>query len=127
MAGRWSDEHIAATLNRMGLTTGQDKTWTAERVYTARRLHGIRSYRSAQKDNGWLTLREAAKALGVSSHLIRQLIAANVLPAVQVVRGAPYQIRTDDLASPTVKAAIARNAHPCCVTEQRTLPIFPNT
>ena len=29
MAGRWSDEHIAATLNRMGLPTGQGKTWTA--------------------------------------------------------------------------------------------------
>src|SRR5664280_2378716 len=28
MAGRWSDEHIAASLNRMGLPTGQGKTWT---------------------------------------------------------------------------------------------------
>ena len=32
MAGRWSDEHIAATLNRMGLPTGQGKTWTAHRA-----------------------------------------------------------------------------------------------
>ena len=127
MAGRWPDEHIAATLNRMGLTTGQGNTWTPERVYTARRLHGIRAYRSAEKGGEWLTLREAAKALGVSSHLVRQLIAANILPAVQVVRGAPYQIRTDDLASPPVKVAIARNARPCRVTEQNTLPIFPNT
>ena len=127
MAGRWPDEHIAATLNRMGLTTGQGNTWTSERVYTARRLHGIRAYRSAEKGGEWLTLREVAKALGVSSHLVRQLIAANILPAVQVVRGAPYQIRTDDLASPLVKAAIARNARPCRVTEQNTLPIFPNT
>ena len=28
MAGRWSDEHIATSLNRMGLPTGQGKTWT---------------------------------------------------------------------------------------------------
>lgn len=127
MAGRWPDEHIAATLNRMGLTTGQGNTWTAERVYTARRLHRIRAYRSADKGGPWLTLREAAKALGVSSHLIRQLIATSILPAVQVVRGAPYQIRTDDLASPAVKAAIARNARPCRAGEQSTLPMFPNT
>jgi DNA invertase Pin-like site-specific DNA recombinase len=127
MAGRWSDEHIAATLNRMGLTTGQGNTWNAERVYTARRLHGIRAYRSSEKGGEWLTLREAAKALSVSSHLIRQLITANILPGVQVVRGAPYQIRTDDLASPAVKAAIARNARPCRVTEQNTLPNFPVT
>ena len=127
MAGRWPDEHVAATLNRMGLTTGQGNTWTAERVYTARRLHRIRAYRSAEKGGAWLTLREAAKALGVSSHMIRQLIATSILPAVQVVRGAPYQIRTDDLASSAVKAAIARNARPCRVAEQNTLPMFPGT
>lgn len=126
MAGRWPDEHIAATLNRMGLTTGQGNTWTAERVYTARRLHRIRAYRSAEKGGAWLTLREAAKALEVSSHVIRQLIATSILPAVQVVRGAPYQIRTDDLASPAVKAAIARNARPCRAAEQSTFPMFPN-
>ena len=127
MAGRWPDEHVAATLNRMGLTTGQGNTWTAERVYTARRLHRIRAYRSAEKGGAWLTLREAAKALGVSSHVIRQLIATSILPAVQVVRGAPYQIRTDDLASPAVKAAIARNVRPCRVAGQNTLPMFPET
>ena len=69
MAGRWPDEHIAATLNRMGLITDQGNTWTAERVYTARRLHGIRAYRSAEKGGEWLTLREAGKALKVSSHI----------------------------------------------------------
>ena len=32
MAGRWCDEHIAASLNRMGMRTGQGKSWTARRV-----------------------------------------------------------------------------------------------
>ena len=32
MAGRWSDKDIAASLNRMGISTGQGKTWTAHRV-----------------------------------------------------------------------------------------------
>ena len=31
MAGRWSDEHIAASLNRMGIPTGQGKTWNQTR------------------------------------------------------------------------------------------------
>lgn len=65
MAGRWSDEHIAASLNRMGLPTGQGKTWTAHRVSSVRRVRGIHAYRSAEKDGEWLTLTEAAKALGV--------------------------------------------------------------
>ncbi|MBB4277733.1 recombinase family protein [Rhizobium mongolense] len=32
MATRYSDDDIAATLNRMGIRTGQNKTWTAHRV-----------------------------------------------------------------------------------------------
>ncbi len=64
MAGRWSDEHIAASLNRMGLPTGQCKTWTAKRVSSVRRVRDIHTYRSAEKDGEWLTLTEAAKHLG---------------------------------------------------------------
>ena len=43
MAARWSDEHIAASLNRMGMQTGQGNTWTAHRVSSLRRVNGIRS------------------------------------------------------------------------------------
>ena len=45
MATRWSDEDIAASLNRMGMPTGQGKTWTAHRVSSVRRVNGIRAYR----------------------------------------------------------------------------------
>jgi hypothetical protein len=38
MAGRWPDERIAASLNRMGLPTGLGKTWTAHRVAPVRRV-----------------------------------------------------------------------------------------
>ena len=127
MAGRWSDEHIAATLNRMGLPTGQGKTWTAHRVTSVRRVRGIHAYRSAEKDGEWLTMSEAAKALGVTNHLIRRLIAKGVLHAVQVVPRAPYQIRADELASPTIKAAVARKGRPCRVDDANTLPMFPCT
>jgi hypothetical protein len=37
MATRWSDRDIAASLNRMGIRTGQSKTWTAHRVSS---VHG---------------------------------------------------------------------------------------
>jgi hypothetical protein len=49
MATRWSDEEIAASLNRMGMSTGQGKTWTAHRVSSVRRVNGIHAYRSAEK------------------------------------------------------------------------------
>ena len=92
MAGRWSDQHIAATLNRMGLPTGMGKTWTAHRVSSIRRVRGIHAYRSADKGGEWLMQIEAAKTLGVSSHMIRRLVSSGVLPATQVVPRAPCQI-----------------------------------
>ena len=127
MAGRWSDEHIAASLNRMGMPTGQGKSWTAHRVASVRRVRGIHAYRSAEKDGEWLTMTEAAKALGVTNHTLRRLIKAHVLPAEQVVTGAPYQIRAADLASEPVKMAVARKGRPCRAADTDTLPMFPDT
>jgi excisionase family DNA binding protein len=127
MAGRWSDEHIAASLNRMGLPTGQGKTWTAHRVSSVRRVRGIHAYRSAEKDGEWLTLTEAAAALRTTSHTLRRLIKSGLLPAVQVVPGAPYQIRAADLASESVKSAMARKGRPCRITDDYTIPMFTDT
>nr|WP_018240898.1 recombinase family protein [Ensifer sp. BR816] len=127
MAGRWSDEHIAATLNRMGFPTGQGKTWTAHRVRSVRYVRGIDAYRSADKNGEWLTQTEAATALGVSSHMIRKLVSTGVLPAVQVVPRAPYQIRAIDLTSEPVRAAIARKGRPLRDVDADTLPMFTDT
>lgn len=124
MAGRWSDEHIAASLNRMGIPTGQGKTWTAHRVASVRRVRGIHAYQSAEKDGVWLTMTEAAKALGVTNHRIRGLIKTGVLSAEQVVPGAPFQIRAEDLQSPQVKSAAARKGRPCRFADADTLPMF---
>ena len=126
MAARWSDEHIAASLNRMGMRTGQGKTWTARRVGSLRQVHGIHAYLSAQKDGEWLTMRDAAAALRVSRHTIRRLVQTGVLPAAQVVPDAPYQIRSSDLHSQTVSAAIARKGRPCRSKTAEPLPMFPD-
>lgn len=69
MAARWSDESIAATLNRMGLPTGQRKSWTAHRVGSLRRVRGIHAFKSADKNGEWLAIRDAAAKL--ASHIIR--------------------------------------------------------
>jgi excisionase family DNA binding protein len=125
MATRWSDEDIAASLNRMGMPTGQGKTWTAHRVSSVRRVNGIHAYRSAEKSGEWLTMSEAATALGVSHHRIRRLIKDGMLPAEQVVPGAPYQIRAADLQHERVAAALARTGHPCRVDVEDQLTMFP--
>jgi len=127
MAARWSDEDIAATLNRMGFPTGQGKTWTGRRVGDIRRIRGIHAYLSADKDGEWLTMREAAHQCGVTNHRIRRLIQAGVLPAEQVVRGAPYQIRASDLQSEPVVRAMGRKGGPCHLEAQNQIPMFTDT
>jgi hypothetical protein len=127
MATRWSDQDIAATLNRMGLPTGQNKTWTAHRVSSIRRVRGVRAYRSAEKDGEWLTLREAAERRGVTSHRIRKLINAGIVHAEQVVPGAPFQIRAADLDAPSVMQAAGHKGRPCHLAANNQLPMFPDT
>ena len=127
MAGKWSDEHIAATLNRMGLPTGQAKTWTAHRVSSMRRVNDIHAYRSAEKDGQWLTMSEAASQLGVNNHRIRRLIKEGLLPAEQVVPRAPYQIRASDLLDPQVIDAIARTRSPCQAVSEKQMSMFSST
>jgi DNA invertase Pin-like site-specific DNA recombinase len=127
MATRWSDEDIAASLNRMGMRTGQGKTWTAHRVSSLRRVHEIHAYRSAEKNGEWLTMSEAAAKLGVTNHAVRRLIKGGILAAQQVVPGAPYQIRTTDLQSDSVSASLNRTAHPCRASSDNQMSMFPGT
>jgi hypothetical protein len=124
MAARWSDEDIAATLNRMGMPTGQGKTWTAHRVSSVRRVNGIHAYRSADKNGEWLTLREAAAKLGVSHHQVRKLIKARILKSEQVVPDAPHQIRAVDLQSEQVTEALKRKGRPCRVCSENQISMF---
>jgi excisionase family DNA binding protein len=127
MAGKWSDEHIAATLNRMGLPTGQGKTWTAHRVSSVRKVNDIRAYLSAHKNGQWLTMSEAAAKLGVNNHRIRRLIKDGVLSAEQVVPRAPYQIRASDLLDQRVIDAITRTHGPCRAVSENQISMFSIT
>jgi len=127
MATRFLDADIAATLNRMGVRTGQGKTWTAHRVGSIRKVHGMHAYRSAEKDGAWLTMREAAAKLGVTSHVIRRMIVDGVLPAEQIVQGAPWQIQAKDLEAEPVLAALACKGRPRHLSARAQISMFPDT
>jgi len=127
MAGRWSDEQIAASLNRMGMPTGQGKTWTAHRVSSLRRVRGIHAYRPAEKDGEWLTMSQAAATLGVTNHRIRRLIKDGLLRAEQVVPCAPYQIRAADLTDQKIIDAAARTSRPCRTCDDNQVSMFSST
>jgi len=127
MAPGWPDEHIAASLNRMGLRTGQDRSWTARQVTSYRQTHHILGYRSGKEEREWMTLSEAARELGVSHHQVRRLIREGILPAEQVVRGAPHRIQPSDLRNKRVRDALAARGRPCRTTAESQSSLFPDT
>jgi excisionase family DNA binding protein len=127
MAGGWPDGYVAATLNRMGLTTGQGRSWTAKRIHAYRYTHRIRGYRSGAEHREWMTLSDAARELGVSHHRVRRLIEEGILPAEQVVTGAPHKIQRSDLRSERIRDAVAAGVRPCRTTAESQNSLFPNT
>lgn len=70
---------------------------------------------------------EAAKELDVTNHVIRRLIKDGILPAKQVVDGAPYQIRNEDPQSDQVIQALRRTKRPCRTQGDQQLSMFTST
>lgn len=89
MAGKFRDEHIAATLNRLRLRTGSDNTWNENRVYSVRHRLDLPAFDPNQSNPGEVTLKEAAQRLNISPLSVRYLIERKILPAQQVVECAP--------------------------------------
>lgn len=105
MAGRFPDELIAATLNRLGLRTGRDNTWDKARVYSLRHYQQLPTY-DPQQPRTHLTLKEAAQRLRVSEGTVRRLIDEHRLPATQVVTYAPWEIPLEALESEDVRRIV---------------------
>ena len=106
LAGHFSDEQIAATLNRMGLRTGAGNTWNQIRVASARHYHQLPAFDPKRAREDVLTLERAAQRLGLSPTSVRRLIERKVLAASQVVAGAPWQIEAMALESEAVRKAV---------------------
>ena len=126
MTGQWSDAEIAATLNRIGIRTGQGNTWTARRVVTTRSRFRIGTEGSETVQEDWLTMSQAAERLGVTSHAVRRLIDGGIVAGEQAVPQAPWRIRASDLEDPRVIEACRahRTGRPCRDGDARQLSMF---
>ena len=99
------DAYIATTLNRLGYLTGPGNTWTEIRVRHLRNYHQIPVFvKAAQRP--WISATEAAKELNVGVGVIHTMIRNRTLPARQIVEGAPWMIRAEDLQQPEVQLYI---------------------
>jgi hypothetical protein len=106
MAGKFPDEQIASTLNRLGLRTGHGNTWNEIRVGSARQHHRLPAVDPARIQDT-ITLEEAAKRLGVSPTSVRRMIAQKTMTATQVVACAPWQVPVAELGLEAVQKAVA--------------------
>jgi excisionase family DNA binding protein len=119
------DHTIAAVLNRSGKSTGRGNSWTRSRVCSVRYQKEIAVYREGERaERGEITLFEAAEVLAVSPSTIRRLIAAGILDAKQVCKGAPWIINQTDLDGEDVRreAQVRRMRRPSSANSlQKTL------
>jgi hypothetical protein len=102
MAGKFSDQQIAATLNRLGLRTGVGNGWNVSRVHSARCYHQLPAFAQNDQPNE-ITIQVAAQRLNVSQSIVRRMIQEKILPARQVVVCAPWQIPVEALDSEVIR------------------------
>ena len=95
MAGRFPDEQIAATLNRLGFRTGPGNTWNEDRIRSTRSYHQLPAYDATVCNRKTLTLEQASERLQVSHKVVRRLIESGKISATQIVPWAPWEISAE--------------------------------
>jgi DNA invertase Pin-like site-specific DNA recombinase len=106
LARQMPDTSVAAVLNRSGKVTGRGNGWSRASVCSLRHQKQIPPYREGERaERGEATLDEAAAALKLSRTAVRRLIGTGTISAHQICPNAPWIVRQDNLASPTVRHA----------------------
>jgi DNA invertase Pin-like site-specific DNA recombinase/predicted DNA-binding transcriptional regulator AlpA len=95
LAAHYSDDVIAGILNRQERKTATGERFTANQVGSLRRYRNIPCYEPpAEPPTGELvTLKDAAKILGVAASTIHRWINDGFVAGDQITPGAPWRIR----------------------------------
>lgn len=125
MAGKFNDEQIAATLNRLRLRTGAGNYWNEQRVMSLRNYHKFPAYHDSTGGGEMLTLDETALHLGVSATSVRRMIRQKLIPGSQVIACAPWQIPAEALRSAAVLKAVENIKTGTRVPSTRNYPEQP--
>jgi hypothetical protein len=100
LARQMPDKQIARLLNRAGKPTGRGNGWTEVRVRSFRHHHEIAVYRTGEwASRGEITLDAAAAIIGVTPMTALRMIQRGDLKGRQLCRGAPWEIKADDMAA----------------------------
>ena len=108
MAGRFPDERIAATLNRLGFRTGPGNTWNEGRIRSLRSYHQLPAYDATGCNRKTLTLEQASERLQVSHKVVRRLIESGKIAATQIVPWAPWEVSAEAMECEEVLQEVKR-------------------
>jgi hypothetical protein len=109
MAGKFPDDQIAATLNRLNLRTGTGNTWTEGRIRSLRSYQEWLTYDRKTASRQGFTLGKASERLGVTHKVVRRLIDSGKISATQVVPWVLWEISVEAVESGEALEAV-RNA-----------------
>jgi len=95
LGGRYADQRLAVTMNRMRCKTVDGKSWTMVRVRELRERLGIAAF-DPQKDRpDTISVDETARRLKICIGSVHRLIREGILPARQVMHSAPWEVPVD--------------------------------
>jgi DNA invertase Pin-like site-specific DNA recombinase len=108
LAALYPDDVIAGILNRQGRKTATGERFTAGHVGNLRRYRKITRFQpqANSSDGELVTIKKAAKILGVASSTIHRWLNDGFIAGEQLTPGAPWRIRiTDELRARFVEQA----------------------
>ena len=106
LAGHWPDRELAVSLNRMRCKTGDGESWTMIRVRDLRERLGIAEHDPGNADETTISLMKAAERLGICIGSAKSLALKGILPATQIMPGAPWLVPVDALTSEAVRLGV---------------------
>ena len=98
LARFYPDAQVATLLNDQGRRSARGLPFSASLVKALRRRHGVPAYRKPaageEEDGALLSVKEAARELGISDATLYRWVNAGILPSVRPdVSGAPLRVR----------------------------------
>jgi len=106
LAGHWPDRELATSLNRMRCKTSDGETWSTVRVRDLRERLGLPECKTARASVETISLMKAANRLGICIGSAKTLALKGILPATQIMPGAPWMVPVAALDSEEVRIGV---------------------
>jgi hypothetical protein len=107
----YTDGGVADQLNQAGWRTYEGQLFSARRVLSLRRDHGLRDHGTRVREHGWLSTAEAAKAYGVNEQTLLGWGRAGLVPMTRTDDRGTAAFRPPDAHAPKKWALKFRKPH----------------